>query len=257
MGTVRLDRDAGVATLTLDNEARLNAMSLSMWTALADHLDALAQDDGTRVVVLRGAGGRAFVAGADISEFESQRADPDAVARYDAQVDRAQGALARFVRPVIAAIGGVCYGGGIGLALACDLRLAAPDARFRMPAARLGLGYAPRGMRRMVEVLGPARAGELFYTARVFGAADAARIGLVNEVREDVFAAAHEMARDIAANAPLTVAAAKLAIRAADSDDAALLAQAEAAAARCFGSQDYIEGRRAFMEKRTPRFTGE
>lgn len=256
MAQVHCRVDGHVATLVLDNVERHNAMSLSMWTALADHLDALRAQDAVRAVVLRGAGERAFVSGADISEFESQRGDAEAVARYDAAVDRAQTALSEFPVPVIAAIRGICYGGGLGLSLACDLRLAQGDARFRMPAARLGLGYALRGMQRLREVLGPVHAAEIFYTARVIDAAGAARVNLVNEVCDDVFARAAELAETIAGNAPLTIRAAKLALRALGSGDAVQRAEADAAVARCFASQDYIEGRRAFMEKRAPRFQG-
>lgn len=246
--------EAHVATVVLCNERRHNAMSLAMWTGLADTLGQLQARPDVRVLVLRGAGERAFVSGADISEFESRRSDPSTVAAYDLAVDRAQSALQRFPRPVIAAISGICYGGGLGLALACDLRYGAPSARFRMPAARLGLGYALKGIQRMAEVLGPARAAELFYTARVVEAGDAARIGLVNAVHEDVFAQAAQTAAEIAANAPLTIGAAKLAFLALRSDAEA--AAVGAAVEACFESADYVEGRRAFAEKRTPRFTG-
>jgi enoyl-CoA hydratase/carnithine racemase len=251
--------DAHVATVVLRNERRRNAMSLAMWTALADTLERLQDDAEVRVLVLRGAGERAFVSGADISEFDAQRSQAAGVAAYDAAVDRAQGALARFPRPVIAAISGICYGGGLGLALACDLRYGSATARFRMPAARLGLGYALKGMKRMVDVLGVAHAGELFYTARVVGADEAARIGLLNSVHGDVFAHAAQSAAEIAANAPLTLKAAKLAMQAVLARDAGAEAT-EAAAAQavraCFESEDYLEGRRAFAEKRDPRFTG-
>lgn len=246
--------EAHVATIVLRNERRYNAMSLSMWTGLADTLQQLRLQPDIRAVVLRGAGERAFVSGADISEFESRRSDPATVAAYDQAVDRAQSALQQFPRPVIAAISGICYGGGLGLALACDLRYCAPSARFRMPAARLGLGYSLKGMQRMVEVMGVARAGELFYTARVFVADDAARFGLVNAVHDDVFAHAAQTASEIAANAPLTLRAGKLALLA--SQSAVDIEAVEAAVKSCFESADYIEGRRAFAEKRQPRFIG-
>lgn len=246
-----------VATIELCNEQRHNAMSLAMWNKLSETLEQLGADPSVRVVILRGQGERAFVSGADISEFDSQRNSEAGVAAYDLAVDRAQSALAQFPRPVIAAISGICYGGGLGLALACDLRYASPESKFRMPAARLGLGYALKGMSRMVHVLGPARAGELFYTARVCDAQEADRIGLVNSVHEAVFAHARLTAADIAANAPLTVAAGKLAIGTILSGGIDSGAGTVAAAVKaCFASTDYQEGRNAFAEKRTPRFVG-
>ena len=162
-----------VATITLSNPGRYNAMSLAMWMQLADTLDMLRSKVAVRVVILRGDGDKAFVSGADISEFNTQRNDPASVAVYDDAVDRAQTALAQFPCPVIAAISGICYGGGLGLAMACDMRYASPNARFRMPAARLGLGYALKGMKRLVDVLGVARTSEMFYTARVMDGATA------------------------------------------------------------------------------------
>ena len=245
-----------IAHLVIDNPARHNAMTLGMWTQLADTLAELAADADVRVVVLRGAGDQAFVSGADISEFEALRSSADGVAAYDAAVERAQSALSAFPRPVIAAIGGICYGGGMGLALACDLRLAAPGARFRMPAARLGLGYAYQGVKRMVDLLGPTHAAELIYTARVCDAQEALRLGLVGAVHEYVHAQALALAATIAANAPLTVAAAKSAIQAALDPDPTACERADRAARDCFGSADYAGGRAAFAEQRPPRFRG-
>lgn len=246
-----------VATVTLSNPDRYNAMSLAMWKKLAETLEFLSTHSSVRVVILRGAGSAAFVSGADITEFDSKRHDASGVAAYDAAVDRAQTALAQFPQPVIAAISGICYGGGLGLALACDLRYAAPGARFRMPAARLGLGYALTGVKRMVDVLGVATASELFYTARVIDAPKAERMGLINSVHDDVFSHALQTGAEIAANAPMTIAAAKLAFNTvlAGSDDDAVKFVNSAVTA-CFSSGDYAEGRQAFTQKRAPRFTG-
>jgi enoyl-CoA hydratase/carnithine racemase len=246
-----------VSTITLRNEGRYNAMSLAMWVKLSDTLKQIDGNPVVRAVVLRGDGDKAFVSGADISEFGAQRSDAKGVAAYDKAVANAQGALARLRCPVIAAISGICYGGGLGLILACDLRYCSPSSKFRMPAARLGLGYALPGMKRMVDVLGAANASELFYTARVYTAQDAARMGLVGAVQDDVFAYATQTAIEIAGNAPLTIAAAKLAVNAllSGNDSAGKLAVQQAVEV-CFKSADYKEGRAAFAEKRSPQFSG-
>lgn len=248
--------ESNVATVVLCNPHRYNAMTLAMWAALADTLDDLEVRSDVRVLVLRGAGERAFVSGADISEFDTRRGGADAVAEYDRAVHRAQTTLQRFARPTVAAVSGICYGGGLGLALACDLRYAATASRFRMPAARLGLGYGLDGLRRMVDVVGQAAAAELFYTARVFDTAEAVRIGLVNAACDDVFAHARETADGISDNAPLTLRAAKLGFRALQGDDVDI-GDVERAVRACFTSTDYVEGRQAFGAKRPPRFTGQ
>lgn len=257
MPEVLLAIDGHVATVTLRNEARYNAMTLGMWNTLGDTLDQLQADDHVRVLILRGASDKAFVSGADISEFATQRNDPAGVLAYDLAVKRAQSGITQLRCPVVAAISGICYGGGVGLALACDLRYGAPNSRFRMPAGRLGLGYALDGAKRMVDVLGPARTAEMFYTARVCDAPQALAMGLLNQIDADVFAHAQQVATEIAANAPLTLAAGKLAINTVldgcvPSDALAV----EQAVKACFSSLDYAEGRAAFSEKRTPRFTG-
>lgn len=249
--------DGHVATITLRNESRFNAMSLGMWNALADRLDQLQADADVRVVVLRGHGDKAFVSGADISEFGAQRNDAAGVQAYDMAVKRAQQGITLLRCPVIAAISGICYGGGLGLALACDLRYAASNAKFRMPAGRLGLGYALEGIKRMVDVLGPARSAEFFYTARVCDATQALAMGLLNQVHDDVFAHARQIADEIAGNAPLTLAAGKLAFNTVLAGiDPASARAVDAAVQTCFRSSDYAEGRAAFAEKRMPRFTG-
>lgn len=246
-----------VSTITLRNEGRYNAMSLAMWVKLADTLKQIDDNPVVRAVVLRGDGDKAFVSGADISEFGAQRSDAKGVAAYDEAVANAQGALVRLRCPVIAAISGICYGGGLGLILACDLRYCSPSSKFRMPAARLGLGYALPGMKRMVDVLGAANASELFYTARVYTAQDAARMGLVGAVQDDVFAYATQTALEIAGNAPLTIAAAKLAVNTLLSgNESAGKLGVQQAVDLCFKSADYQEGRAAFAEKRSPQFSG-
>jgi enoyl-CoA hydratase/carnithine racemase len=255
---VLLGVDGHVATITFCNEARFNAMAYSMWLKLGDYLEDLHQRPEVRVLILRGVGEKAFVSGADISEFGEKRNDPEQVALYDRAVSRAQGALADFPRPVIAAISGICYGGGLGLILACDLRFAAPNAKFRMPAARLGLGYAYTGLKRMVNILGVAKASEVFFTANVYPAAEAHALGLVNSLHTDVFAHAKTLAAQIAQNAPLTIAAAKLAMNTVMAgSEPHDVAKVDLAVKACFASKDYSEGRAAFAQKRDPIFKGE
>lgn len=246
-----------VATLVLDNESKYNAMTLSMWRELASLLERLRADSSVRVLLLRGQGEKAFVSGADISEFEQQRSGNEAVAAYDQAVDAAQTALAEFPRPVIAAISGICFGGGLGLALSCDLRYCSAGSRFRMPAARLGLGYAWRGMKALVGALGPMNAAEAFYTARIYDAPAAQALGIVQSVHEDVFAYAQQTALLIAGNAPLTLAAAKQALIGLRDEARADVSAIDAAVKACFASEDYAEGRRAFAEKRAPLFRGQ
>jgi enoyl-CoA hydratase/carnithine racemase len=251
--------EAGVATLTFNNPERHNAVSLEMWQAVASALERFSADPAVRVLVLRGAGGKAFVSGADISKFESERASEGAVAAYEQATDAAYAAVANFGRPSIALIQGYCLGGGVNLALCCDLRICNEAARFAVPAARLGLGYGLGSVRRVVNLIGPAFAKEVLFTARQFSAAEASAMGLVNRVLandaiEDFVA---DYARTIAGNAPLTVTALKRivdeAVKDAEERDEDLCARLVKA---CFDSDDYREGRRAFLEKRKPDFTG-
>jgi enoyl-CoA hydratase len=249
----------GIAVLTFNNPAKRNAMSVEMRTALPGALAALASDPEVRVVVCTGAGGKAFVSGADISEFGERRTAPDARAEYDrtwAAIDQAWKSLDK---PVIAMIRGFCMGGGLLTALQADIRIAADDSQFGIPAARLGLGYGFTGVTTLMSLVTPARAAEILFSARRFPAAEAMQMGLVNRVvppddlREEVMS----LAADIAANAPLTITAAKAAIReAAKPPQPHDLALVEAMIEACFRSEDYQEGQRAFAEKRPPVFSG-
>ena len=257
-GQIQVERQDGVATLTVCHPERRNAMTLAMWQQLAAALREL-EGTGVRVLVLTGAGSRAFVSGADISEFDQARDGEAAVARYNHAVAQAQRMLAEFSAPTVALIQGACMGGGIGLALACDLRYASASARFRMPAARLGLGYSLADMRRLVDVVGAASAFDLFYTARILDAEQAERRGLVHErYADDDFARQTQArVRGIAANAPLSLRAAKAAILATMNPPAPARTEAiDALVRQCFDSADYAEGRRAFAEKRDPVFLG-
>lgn len=258
-GTVHLNLDGAVARVTLSNPKRYNAMSLAMWKQLGDIIAAIDDMQDVRVVLLRGDGAKAFVSGADISEFESQRGNPESVKAHDLVVDRAETAIIECAKPVIACIHGICMGGGMGIALSCDLRYAAKNASFRMPAARLGVGYAFQRMNHLVDMVGAARVAELFYTARTFDGIEAERIGLVHSAYEDaeLDEVVERTLSAIVENAPLTIRAAKLAIRYSLFDPQDRDAdRINRAIQLCIESADYVEGRRAFMEKRRPRFAG-
>jgi enoyl-CoA hydratase len=252
-------REDGIGHLVFNNPEKRNAVSLDMWQAVEAALEAFADDDGVRVVVLSGAGGKAFVSGADISKFEDERASAEAVAHYNATTARIYGGLNAFAKPTIAQITGSCVGGGVALAVCCDLRICGESSRFGIPAARLGLGYGFAGLERLVNVVGPAFAKEMFFTARLFSASEAYEMGLVNRVVPDdrVESYVAEYASAIAGNAPLTVGSVKAVIGEVLKDpEARDLAKCEELVRRCFASRDYIEGRRAFLEKRPPRFIG-
>jgi enoyl-CoA hydratase len=248
-----------IGWMTIDNPARRNAVSLQMWEQAEQILADFAADPALRVVIVRGAGGKAFASGADISKFEQERSGAAAVQHYNRTVDRAVERLSGLPKPTLAMIRGSCVGGGLGLALACDLRICSESSHFALPAAKLGVGYGYAGVKRMVEVLGPAFAKELFYTGRSVAAAEALRVGLVSHVLPEtgLESFALEMAETIAANAPLTIAAVKHMVQDVARDRAERdLARGDALAQACFESRDYVEGCRAFLEKRKPQFTG-
>ncbi|HYF58774.1 MAG TPA: enoyl-CoA hydratase [Burkholderiaceae bacterium] len=251
--------DGPIGRIVFSNPEKYNAMTRDMWEALPPAIERFDADPAIRVVVLEGEGDRAFVSGADISQFESQRTDPEVQARYNAAVEAAYAAPVRCSKPVVAKIHGICMGGGLGLAAACDLRFATDDARFRMPAGRLGLGYAAPGVARFLRVLGLQNTLDVFFSARIFDAADALRMGFVTRVepRERFDEVVDGWCRDAAANAPLTLRALKRTVGELMRDPAERdLAAVEAAIAACFASDDYREGARAFMEKRPPVFRG-
>ncbi len=252
-------KEGHVGTITINNPAKLNAVSLEMWDATAAMLDDFAKDDNIRVVVFTGAGGKAFVSGADISRFESERATAEAQARYKVAVERLYNTVYEFPKPIVAMIRGYCIGGGLGLAIACDIRICTENSRFALPAAKLGLGYDYIGIKRFVDLVGPSFTKEIFFTAKQFTAQEARGMGLVNRVVADheLESVVKDYTDTIGGNAPLTVRASKQAVLQATEDDSkrntahvAELVQA------CFASSDFIEGRRAFMEKRKPNFTG-
>jgi enoyl-CoA hydratase/carnithine racemase len=255
---LRLELDGPLAWIVADNAPRMNAFTAVMWEALPGLVATAEADERVRVLVLRGAGQRAFSAGADISEFESVRTGDKAKA-YDALSDKAFRALIGAKKPTIAMIHGFCLGGGLGVAACCDLRIADAKAEFAIPAAKLGIGYNARWVRPLLAILPPPRVKELLFTGRRIPISEAEDMGLVNRVvaGDELEAATRALALEIAANAPLTIRAAKLAIdelwRHPENPDAALL---DAAVEVCFDSDDYTEGRRAFLEKRKPEFRG-
>lgn len=253
------EKDGKIGRIVFNNPERRNAVSLDMWLTVETVLEDFAADDDIRVVVISGAGEKAFVSGADISKFESERAGQEAVAHYNATIARIFRKLEDFPKPVLAQITGACVGGGVNLAVCCDLRICGQGSRFGIPAARLGLGYGYAGLRRLVNVIGPAFAKEMFFTARLFSAEEARAMGLVNRVLPDdeVAAYVNDYAETITTNAPLTVASVKAIIGEIMKDPADRdMALCDALVQRCFESRDYVEGRRAFMEKRKPEFTG-
>jgi enoyl-CoA hydratase len=252
-------RDGAIGWITFNNPARHNAVSLAMWEALHEIVQAFAADEAIRVVVVRGAGDRAFVSGADISEFEEKRSSAETTRAYNATSQRASLALRDLGKPTIAMVQGYCVGGGVSIALSCDLRMAADAASFAVPAAKLGLGYDFEGVRKLVDVVGPSFAREIFYTARQFSAQEALAMGLVNRVVpvQDLEACVRDCASRIAANAPLTVASIKTLVAQALMDESRRdMRLCEEVVERCFASDDYREGRQAFMEKRRPAFKG-
>ena len=253
------DRDGAVASITFNNPQKRNAMSLEMWEGTTEYLDKLANDDGVRVLILRGAGGKAFVSGADISKFESERSSQEAITRYNTATSLTCKKLSQFPKPTLAQIDGFCIGGGLGIALSCDIRICDEGSRFAIPAAKLGLGYDLDSAKKLVDAVGPSHAKEIFFTARQIDSDEASRIGLVNRVEGvgQVADAIWTMAENIAANAPLTVNNTKYIVNqtllSAHERD---IEGCDARVKACFDSEDYIEGRRAFMEKRVPQFRG-
>jgi enoyl-CoA hydratase/carnithine racemase len=256
--TLRSRIEGGICTIVADNPARLNAYTRDMWEALPRLIREAEADSAVRVIVLRGAGTKAFSAGADISEFEGNRTGAEA-RRYDEINHEAFEVIGRAIKPTIAMVHGYCFGGGCELAICCDMRWVSDEAVFSIPAAKLSIGYNPRWVRPMLSVMTAAKAKEMLFTGRRYSAADALAMGIANAVvpSAELEAATRKVAEEMAINAPLSIRAAKESIDELfahpENPD---LARLDRFVEACFESEDYAEGRRAFMEKRKPVFRG-
>jgi enoyl-CoA hydratase len=255
-----LQKDGPIGWITFNQPEKRNAVSQEMWQAMPEYVADLAADPAIRVVILRGAGETAFVAGADISQFKDRRRNAADEEEYRRTSGAGSDSLARLGKPLVAMIHGFCIGGGVSIAITCDLRIAADDARFGIPAARLGLGYHYKGMEKLMSLIGPSYTKELFFTARTdFTAQDALRMGLVNQVvpKADLERFTRDYALTMSRNAPLTQRSAKASVeqllKPEAQRDYALL---DKLIKDCFDSQDYQEGVKAFSEKRRPQFQG-
>ena len=252
-------KEGAIGWITFNNPAKHNAVSKDMWDGLADAIEDFNADDDVRVIVLKGAGEKAFVAGADISKFEDERASQEAIKAYGDSVTRGYNTVMASAKPTIAMVRGYCIGGGTGIAICCDMRICSEDAQFGVPAAKLGLGYSYEHIRKLVDLVGPSAAKEIFYTARRFNAEEAREMRLANRVvpGAELEGYVRNYAETIAGNAPLTVKSVKAIVgeivKDPDDQDLDLCKRLYDA---CFDSEDYIEGRRAFMEKRKPNFVG-
>lgn len=254
------EKEGHIGWITFNNPERRNAVSLEMWEALGVIVSDFQQDDNIRVIVLKGAGDKAFVSGADISEFEEKRNSPASEEEYAKKSALGSGMLYQLDKPLIAMIQGFCIGGGLAIALSADIRFATDDSKFGIPAAKLGLGYGYSGIKILSDLVGPSHAKDILFTARFMGAEEALRIGLINRIvsRDELESTVRDYARMIANNAPLTVKTAKAAVREAIKDpEDRDLARIAKMVDECFDSKDYAEGRSAFMEKRKPVFIGE
>lgn len=255
---VQTSLDDAVLHIRFNNPVKHNALSMDMWEALPALLTQAEKDDRVRLIVFSGAGEKSFISGADISQFEDLRAAKEAVKHYEATAEAALQGIYQFAKPTIACIRGYCIGGGLNVAIACDIRVASTDSTFSIPATRLGLGYRFSAMQNLANLVGPAFAKDIFFTGRRLDAIEASRIGLVNRVvpPSELDALLREYTAAITTGAPLTIRAGKRILREVLKAGDADMEACRKAIAECFDSEDYAEGRRAFMEKRKPQFKG-
>jgi enoyl-CoA hydratase len=257
--TLRVEKRGAVGWIVFDQPARRNAINGAMWRGIAPAMAQFDRDPEVRCVAFRGTGTEAFSAGADISEFESSRASEKSVGHYDGLLDHVLHAIQDSPKPSVAMIYGFCLGGGVEIALACDLRYCSASAQFGIPAAKLGLAYNVEGHKRLLETVGHARAREIMFLGRRYNAEEALAMGLVHKVLPDseFETFVEEILANLCENAPLSILNSKTIIeeyvKSAGAPDHARM---QAAIERCAKSADYAEGRRAFMEKRKPQFKG-
>ena len=255
---VQTSLDDSVLHIRFNNPAKHNALSMDMWEALPALLTQAENDDRVRLVTFSGAGEKSFISGADISQFDDLRAAQEAVKHYESTAEAALQGIYQFAKPTIACIRGYCIGGGLNVAIACDIRIASADSTFSIPATRLGLGYRVSAMQNLANLVGPAFAKDIFFTGRRLDAAEASRIGLVNRVvpASELDALLREYTTAITTGAPLTIRAGKRILREVMKAGDVDMEACRKLITDCFESEDYAEGRRAFMEKRKPQFKG-
>jgi enoyl-CoA hydratase/carnithine racemase len=256
---ILVERSGPIGRIVINNEAKRNAMSLDMWQAIPAAVKSLDDDFDIHVIVITGAGGKAFVSGADIGEFDTVRKDTASATRYDDINSDCYRAVRNANKPTIALIKGFCMGGGFGLAAACDLRLSNANGKFGFPAGKLGVGYPTNAIADIVNLVGSANAKELYLTARVYGAQDAQKLGFLNAIFDDETfdEAAEDYCKTVATLAPMSAQYHKAAINSAiGQSDSLSMNELKSMANACFDSQDYAEGRNAFAEKRKPVFIG-
>ena len=249
----------GVGYITFNNPEKHNAVSIEMWDALERILDDFRSDNTVRVIVLNGAGGKSFVSGADISKFDKERSSKEAVLSYNKRTQKVYENLETFPKPTIAMINGYCIGGGLNLAVCCDIRICSEKSKFAMPAAKLSLGYPFSSIKRLFDVMGPGMAKHFMFTADKISAKEAQTCGLIQKLisEDDIEIFVKDYALTISKNAPLTIKAMKqIGVEILKNPDERDLLICEQLASACFDSEDYKEGRRAFMEKRQANFKG-